>query len=43
MRFVPGATFGIRPDFDPSTSKAILTLRIDRDPALRGDRAHRRR
>jgi 2-polyprenyl-6-methoxyphenol hydroxylase-like FAD-dependent oxidoreductase len=27
------------PDFDPSTSKAILTLRIDRDPALRGDRA----
>ena len=39
MRFVPGATFGIRPDFDPSTSKAILTLRIDRDPALRGDRA----
>src|SRR4029453_13790696 len=39
MRFVPGATFGIRPDFDPSTSKAILTLRIDRDPTLRGDRA----
>ncbi|GAA1804205.1 FAD-dependent monooxygenase [Agromyces neolithicus] len=39
MRFVPGATIGIRPDLDPSTSKAILTLRIDRDPALRGDRA----
>ncbi|MBM7832238.1 2-polyprenyl-6-methoxyphenol hydroxylase-like FAD-dependent oxidoreductase [Agromyces cerinus] len=39
MRFVPGATFGIRPDFDPSTSKAIITLRVDRDPALRGDRA----
>jgi len=39
MRFVPGATLGIRPDLDPSTSKAILTLRIDRDPALRGDRA----
>lgn len=39
MRFVPGATFGIRPDRDPSTSKAILTLRVDRDPALRGDRA----
>jgi 2-polyprenyl-6-methoxyphenol hydroxylase-like FAD-dependent oxidoreductase len=39
MRFVPGVTFGIRPDFDPSTSKAILTLRMDRDPSLRGDRA----
>lgn len=39
MRFVPGATLGIRPDLDPSTSKAILTLRIDRDTALRGDRA----
>ena len=39
MRFVPGATLGIRPDRDPSTSKAILTLRIDRDSALRGDRA----
>src|SRR5699024_8230255 len=39
LRFVPGATFGIRPDRDPSTSKAILTLRMDRDPSLRGDRA----
>ncbi|MFK4835388.1 FAD-dependent monooxygenase [Microbacterium sp. ZW T2_14] len=39
LRFVPGATFGIRPDRDPSTSKAILTLRMDRDTALRGDRA----
>jgi len=39
MRFVPGATFGIRPDYDPSTSKAIITLRTPRDPALRGDRA----
>ncbi|WEG09114.1 FAD-dependent monooxygenase [Microbacterium horticulturae] len=39
MRFVPGITFGIRPDLDPATSKAILTLRVDRDPALRGDRA----
>jgi 2-polyprenyl-6-methoxyphenol hydroxylase-like FAD-dependent oxidoreductase len=38
MRFVPGVTFGIRPDFDPTTSKAILTLRMDRDPSLRGDR-----
>ncbi len=39
MRFVPGATFGIRPDRDPSTSKAILTFRMDRDRSLRGDRA----
>jgi 2-polyprenyl-6-methoxyphenol hydroxylase-like FAD-dependent oxidoreductase len=39
LRFVPGATFGIRPDRDPKTSKAILTLRMDRDPSLRGDRA----
>lgn len=39
LRFVPGATFGIRPDRDPSTAKAILTLRMDRDPSLRGDRA----
>ncbi|WP_022889611.1 FAD-dependent monooxygenase [Agromyces italicus] len=39
MRFVPGATFGLRPDLDPATSKAIVTLRVDRDPRLRGDRA----
>lgn len=39
LRFVPGITFGLRPDLDPATSKAILTLRVDRDPALRGDRA----
>lgn len=39
MRFVPGATVGIRPDRDPATSKAILTFRMDRDPSLRGDRA----
>ncbi|KAF2420046.1 FAD-dependent monooxygenase [Microbacterium sp. B35-30] len=38
LRFVPGATVGIRPDLDPTTSKAILTFRMDRDPALRGDR-----
>ncbi|REJ07695.1 FAD-binding monooxygenase [Microbacterium bovistercoris] len=38
MRFVPGIAFGIRPDRDPSTSKAILTIRADRNPALRGDR-----
>lgn len=38
MRFVPRATFGIRPDHDPATAKAMLTLRVDSDPALRGDR-----
>ncbi|MFF2273691.1 FAD-dependent monooxygenase [Agromyces sp. NPDC058136] len=39
LRFVPGIAFGLRPDRDPATSKAILTLRVPRDPALRGDRA----
>ncbi|UUT34435.1 hypothetical protein [Microbacterium elymi] len=34
MRFVPGATFGIRPDLDPTTAKAMLTLRVDSDPRL---------
>nr|WP_274636779.1 FAD-dependent monooxygenase [Microbacterium bovistercoris] len=38
MRFVPGATFGIRPDLDPTTAKAMLTLRVDSDPRLRADR-----
>ncbi|MBO9626796.1 MAG: FAD-dependent monooxygenase [Microbacterium sp.] len=37
MRFTPGITFGIRPDLDPATSKAMLTLRMPHDPALRGD------
>lgn len=39
LRFVPGIAFGLRPDRDPATSKAILTLRGAHDPALRGDRA----
>ena len=39
MRIVPGAMLGIRPDRDPATSKAMLTLRVDKDPSLRGDRA----
>ena len=39
MRLVPGAMFGLRPDADPSTSKAIINVRAERDPALRGDRA----
>src|SRR5690606_12833319 len=37
MRLVPGAMFGLRPDADPSTSKAIINLRAAHDPALRGD------
>lgn len=39
MRIVPGAMLGIRPDRDPATSKAMLTLRVGHDAALRGDRA----
>ncbi|SFR68296.1 2-polyprenyl-6-methoxyphenol hydroxylase [Agromyces sp. CF514] len=39
MRLVPGAMFGIRPDADPATSKAIINIRTTPDPALRGDRA----
>lgn len=39
LRVVPGAMLGIRPDRDPVTSKAMLTLRVDHDPALRRDRA----
>jgi 2-polyprenyl-6-methoxyphenol hydroxylase-like FAD-dependent oxidoreductase len=39
MRLVPGAMVGIRPDGDPATAKAILTIRREQDPALRGDRA----
>ncbi|MGF6884507.1 2-polyprenyl-6-methoxyphenol hydroxylase-like FAD-dependent oxidoreductase [Nocardia sp. GAS34] len=38
MQFVPGATVGLRPDHDPATSKAILTVRADKPvPGLRGD------
>ncbi|WP_067676833.1 FAD-dependent monooxygenase [Nocardia miyunensis] len=37
MQLIPGAAVGIRPDGDPDTAKAILTLLTDRDPALRGD------
>lgn len=42
MRLVPGAMFGIRPDGDPATSKAIINVRTDRDPALGGDPAAQR-
>ncbi|WP_024805223.1 FAD-dependent monooxygenase [Nocardia sp. BMG51109] len=37
MRRVPGATVGIRPDGDPETAKAIITLRAAPNPALRRD------
>ncbi|WP_040807462.1 FAD-dependent monooxygenase [Nocardia concava] len=36
---IPSASFAIRPDRDPVTSKAIITLRQDYDPALRRDPA----
>ena len=39
MRLVPGAMLGIRPDGDPATSKAIINVRVDQDPALRRDEA----
>lgn len=37
MRLVPGAMLGIRPDGDPATAKAIITMRTEVDPALRRD------
>ncbi|WP_067568742.1 FAD-dependent monooxygenase [Nocardia acidivorans] len=37
MHVVPRASLGVRPDYDPATSKAILTLRTEQNPALRGD------
>ncbi|WP_406230899.1 FAD-dependent monooxygenase [Nocardia sp. NBC_01009] len=37
MHSVPRAAVGIRPDADPATSKAIITLRTAADPALRRD------
>jgi 2-polyprenyl-6-methoxyphenol hydroxylase-like FAD-dependent oxidoreductase len=37
LQLIPGAAVGIRPDRDPATSKAILTMLTDPDPALRGD------
>ncbi|MBB5916313.1 2-polyprenyl-6-methoxyphenol hydroxylase-like FAD-dependent oxidoreductase [Nocardia transvalensis] len=37
LHAVPSAAVGIRPDGDPSTSKAIITLRTDANPALRRD------
>ncbi|GAB2729863.1 FAD-dependent monooxygenase [Nocardia thraciensis] len=43
MQAVPSAAVGIRPDRDPDTSKAILTLLTDPDPALRRDTAAQQR
>ncbi|WP_324193875.1 FAD-dependent monooxygenase [Nocardia blacklockiae] len=37
LHAVPSAALGIRPDGDPSTAKAIITVRTDADPALRRD------
>ncbi|UGT55595.1 FAD-dependent monooxygenase [Nocardia asteroides] len=42
MRMIPGAMLGIRPDADPVTSKAIMTIRTAPDPALRRDPAAQR-
>ncbi|MFJ4654123.1 FAD-dependent monooxygenase [Nocardia sp. NPDC088792] len=39
---IPGAMFAIRPDRDPATSKAILTVRRDYDPVLHRDPAAQR-
>jgi len=37
MQLIPGASVGIRPDHDPATSKAILTVLTEQNPELRGD------
>ncbi|MFI6865900.1 FAD-dependent oxidoreductase [Nocardia sp. NPDC050406] len=37
MHAIPRASVGIRPDADPSTCKAIITLRTEANPALRRD------
>lgn len=43
MHAIPKASVGIRPDADPSTCKAIITLRTEVDPALRRDVAAQQR
>ncbi|WP_433761062.1 FAD-dependent monooxygenase [Nocardia sp. CA-135398] len=43
MHMVPSAAVAIRPDADPATSKAIITLRTEADPALRRDVAAQQR
>ncbi|NNH68732.1 FAD-binding monooxygenase [Nocardia uniformis] len=40
---IPNASVGIRPDADPSTCKAIITLRTEVNPALRRDVAAQQR
>ncbi|RMI34321.1 FAD-dependent monooxygenase [Nocardia stercoris] len=37
MHTIPSASFAIRPDHDPATSKAIITMRTDQRPELRRD------
>ncbi|WP_167132651.1 FAD-dependent monooxygenase [Paramicrobacterium chengjingii] len=39
MRAVPGVAVGVRPGPDPDTSMVLVMIRMDRDPALRRDRA----
>lgn len=43
LQLIPHAAVGLRPDGDPATAKAILTLLADPDPALRGDVAAQQR
>ncbi|MFF0490522.1 FAD-dependent monooxygenase [Nocardia sp. NPDC004068] len=40
---IPSGFFGIRPDRDPASAKAIITLRADADPALYRDTAAQQR
>ncbi|MFI5776308.1 FAD-dependent monooxygenase [Nocardia sp. NPDC051570] len=40
---IPSGFFGIRPDRDPSSAKALITLRSDADPALHRDVAAQQR
>lgn len=44
VQLLPGGTFlGFRPDADPATTKAMITVRRPADPALRRDTAAQRR
>ncbi|TCN56051.1 2-polyprenyl-6-methoxyphenol hydroxylase-like FAD-dependent oxidoreductase [Rhodococcus sp. SMB37] len=37
LHLKPRVAVGLRPDADPHTAKALVMLRVDADPALRGD------
>lgn len=44
VQLLPGGTFlGFRPDADPTTTKAMITIRRPADPALRRDTAAQKR